>query len=171
MEGKGAGEREAADLDLGLDIVDGVAALDLERDGLPRQRLHEDLHLAGAAVRDLEARVLRRPRSLGQPKQRFLAGSVDDDDDDWGWGLCGEEDAALLHIYTPGILVFASRSCASPRRRRAHDVSDSVGGGPRGFKRGGPSQKAFFGGWIRWAFLTWADSKIGLKGLFSGWIR
>ena len=47
MEGKGAGEREAADLDLGLDIVDGVAALDLERDGLPRQRLHEDLHLAG----------------------------------------------------------------------------------------------------------------------------
>jgi hypothetical protein len=32
-------------LDLGLDIVDGVAALDLESDGLPRQRLHEDLHL------------------------------------------------------------------------------------------------------------------------------
>ena len=31
-------------LDLGLDIVDGVAALDLEGDGLPRQRLHEDLH-------------------------------------------------------------------------------------------------------------------------------
>jgi hypothetical protein len=35
-----------ADLDLGLDIVDGVAALDLERDGLPGQRLHEYLHLA-----------------------------------------------------------------------------------------------------------------------------
>jgi len=33
-------------LDLGLDIVDGVAALDLEGDGLPRQGLHEDLHLA-----------------------------------------------------------------------------------------------------------------------------
>ena len=32
-------------LDLGLDIVDGVAALDLEGDGLPCQRLHEDLHL------------------------------------------------------------------------------------------------------------------------------
>ena len=47
MEGKGAGEREAADLDLGLDIVDGVAALDLEGDGLPSKRLHEDLHLAG----------------------------------------------------------------------------------------------------------------------------
>jgi hypothetical protein len=34
-------------LDLGLDVVDGVAALDLEGDGLPRQGLHEDLHLAG----------------------------------------------------------------------------------------------------------------------------
>jgi len=43
-----------ADLDLGLDIVDGVAALDLERDGLPRQRLDEDLHLAGYTTRDLE---------------------------------------------------------------------------------------------------------------------
>uniref|UniRef100_A0A453GZQ5 Uncharacterized protein n=1 Tax=Aegilops tauschii subsp. strangulata TaxID=200361 RepID=A0A453GZQ5_AEGTS len=32
-------------LDLGLDIVDGVAALDLERDGLARQGLDEDLHL------------------------------------------------------------------------------------------------------------------------------
>jgi len=118
MEGKGAGEREAADLDLGLDIVDGVAALDLERDGLPRQRLHEDLHLAGAAVRDLEARVLRRPRSLGQPKQRFLAGSVDDDDDDWGWGLCGEEDAALFCIYTPRGFSYSRRG---PARLRVGD--------------------------------------------------
>lgn len=33
-------------LDLGLDVVDGVAALDLKRDRLPRHRLHEDLHLA-----------------------------------------------------------------------------------------------------------------------------
>ena len=32
-------------LDLGLDVADGVAALDLERDRLPRQRLDEDLHL------------------------------------------------------------------------------------------------------------------------------
>ena len=63
MEGKGAGEREAADLDLGLDIVDGVAALDLERDGLPRQRLHEDLHLAGRGSGS-RARVLRRLRSV-----------------------------------------------------------------------------------------------------------
>ena len=31
-------------LDLGLDVADGVAALDLERDRLPRQRLDEDLH-------------------------------------------------------------------------------------------------------------------------------
>ena len=28
-------------LDLGLDVVDGVAALDLERDGLARQGLNE----------------------------------------------------------------------------------------------------------------------------------
>ena len=31
-------------LDFGLDIVDGVAALDLEGDGLPREGLDEDLH-------------------------------------------------------------------------------------------------------------------------------
>jgi len=34
-------------LDFGLDIVDGIAALDLEGDGLPRQGFHKDLHLAG----------------------------------------------------------------------------------------------------------------------------
>jgi hypothetical protein len=37
-------------LDLGLDVVDGVAALDLERDGLARQRLDEDLHLASPSL-------------------------------------------------------------------------------------------------------------------------
>jgi hypothetical protein len=31
-------------LDLGLDIVNGVRGLDLEGDGLSRERLHEDLH-------------------------------------------------------------------------------------------------------------------------------
>uniref|UniRef100_A0A453IJM5 Uncharacterized protein n=1 Tax=Aegilops tauschii subsp. strangulata TaxID=200361 RepID=A0A453IJM5_AEGTS len=31
-------------LDLGLDIVDGIAALNLEGDGLPREGLDEDLH-------------------------------------------------------------------------------------------------------------------------------
>ena len=31
-------------LDLGLDVVNGVAGLDLERDGLARQSLDEDLH-------------------------------------------------------------------------------------------------------------------------------
>ena len=35
-------------LDHGLDVGDGVAALDLQRCRLPGQRLHEDLHLAGA---------------------------------------------------------------------------------------------------------------------------
>ena len=32
-------------LDLSLDILDSVAGLNLEGDGLPRQRLHEDLHV------------------------------------------------------------------------------------------------------------------------------
>jgi len=56
---EGVGGDEKADLDLGLDIVDGVAALDLERDGLPRERLDEDLHLAGYDPRS-GARVLPR---------------------------------------------------------------------------------------------------------------
>jgi hypothetical protein len=34
-------------LDLGLDVVDGVRGLHLQRDGLARQGLHEDLHLGG----------------------------------------------------------------------------------------------------------------------------
>jgi hypothetical protein len=37
-------------LDLSLDIVDGVAALHLEGDGLPSQGLHEDLHLGALAA-------------------------------------------------------------------------------------------------------------------------
>lgn len=32
-------------LDLRLDILDGVTGLNLEGDRLPRQRLHEDLHV------------------------------------------------------------------------------------------------------------------------------
>merc|ERR1740115_710610 len=36
-------------LDLGLDVLDGVAALHLERDGLARQCLDEDLHAAAQA--------------------------------------------------------------------------------------------------------------------------
>ena len=31
-------------LDFGLDIFDSIGCLDLERDGLARQRLDEDLH-------------------------------------------------------------------------------------------------------------------------------
>ena len=31
-------------LDFGLDIFDSIGSLDLERDGLARQRLDEDLH-------------------------------------------------------------------------------------------------------------------------------
>ena len=37
-------------LDLGLDIVDGVAGLDLESDGLPGQGFHEDLHFCSLAL-------------------------------------------------------------------------------------------------------------------------
>ena len=33
-------------LDLGLNVVDGVGGLDLEGDGLAREGLNEDLHLA-----------------------------------------------------------------------------------------------------------------------------
>ena len=46
--------------------------------------------------------------------------------------------------------------------------SDSVGGG---LETRWAVIEGHFGDWIRWAFLTWADSKIGLKGLLSGWIR
>jgi len=37
-------------LDLGLHVVDGVRGLHLQRDGLPRQGLHEDLHLGRRAL-------------------------------------------------------------------------------------------------------------------------
>ena len=36
-------------LDLGLDVLDGVRRLHIKRDGLARERLHEDLH-AGATT-------------------------------------------------------------------------------------------------------------------------
>lgn len=39
-------------LDLGLDVVDGVAALHLEGDRLPRQSLHEYLHRLSSSRKD-----------------------------------------------------------------------------------------------------------------------
>ena len=45
-------------LDLGLHVVDGVRGLHLQRDGLPRQGLHEDLHLLLASS-SLALRVRR----------------------------------------------------------------------------------------------------------------
>ena len=45
-------------LDLGLDIVDGVAALDLEGDGLARQCLHKDLHATPEAEHQVEGALL-----------------------------------------------------------------------------------------------------------------
>ena len=41
-------------LDLGLDIVDGVAALDLESDGLAGQGFHEDLHTSSKSQDEME---------------------------------------------------------------------------------------------------------------------
>ena len=45
-------------LDLGLHIVDGVGGLDLERDRLPRERLHEDLHATTEAEHQVESGFL-----------------------------------------------------------------------------------------------------------------
>lgn len=62
------------DLDLGLDIIDGVAALDVERDGLPRQRQDEDLHLVGYDPRS-GARVYGGlPREVAEAKVRTERG-------------------------------------------------------------------------------------------------
>lgn len=63
-----------ADLDLGLDIIDGVAALGLDRDGLPRQRQDEDLHLVGYDPRS-GARVYGGlPREVAEAKVRTERG-------------------------------------------------------------------------------------------------
>ena len=45
-------------LDLGLDIVNGVTGLDVERDGLARQGLHEDLHATSQAQHQVEGGLL-----------------------------------------------------------------------------------------------------------------
>ena len=45
-------------LDLGLDVVDGIRRLDLKRDGLAGQRLHEDLHTATEAEDEMKGGLL-----------------------------------------------------------------------------------------------------------------
>ena len=45
-------------LDLLLDVLDGVRRLDVQRDGLPRERLHEDLHAATEAEHEVQCRLL-----------------------------------------------------------------------------------------------------------------
>merc|ERR1712138_394148 len=45
-------------LDLALDVVDGVAALHLERDGLAGERLDENLHAAAQAEHQVQRRLL-----------------------------------------------------------------------------------------------------------------
>ena len=45
-------------LDLGLDVVNGVARLHVERDRLAGQRLHEDLHAAAEAQHQVQRRFL-----------------------------------------------------------------------------------------------------------------
>ena len=52
-------------LDLSLDVLDGVGALDLEGDGLAGERLHEDLHGGiGERRRTLRAREILSPQIL-----------------------------------------------------------------------------------------------------------
>jgi hypothetical protein len=45
-------------LNLRLDVVDGVAGLDLKRDGLACQRLDEDLHATTQAQHKMQGRLL-----------------------------------------------------------------------------------------------------------------
>merc|ERR1711970_340543 len=45
-------------LDLGLDVLDRVGRLDLERHRLPRERLDEDLHPAAEAQNEVQRRLL-----------------------------------------------------------------------------------------------------------------
>ncbi len=45
-------------LNLSFDIVDRVACLDIERDGLAREGLHEDLHTAPQAEDKVEGGLL-----------------------------------------------------------------------------------------------------------------
>ena len=98
---------EKVDLDLGLDIVDGVAALDLERDGLPRQRLDEDLHLAGYTTRS-GARVLRRlpSRRSRRSKARTERGS------------CGINKTMMMVEEAGGVAILhiCTRGCSYSRR-------------------------------------------------------
>jgi len=45
-------------LDFGLDIFDGIAGLDLERDGLASQGFDEDLHASSQAQDEMKSRLL-----------------------------------------------------------------------------------------------------------------
>merc|ERR1712156_743013 len=44
-------------LDLGLDVLDAIASLDLQGDGLPGQSLHEDLHASSQPQDKMEGRL------------------------------------------------------------------------------------------------------------------
>uniref|UniRef100_A0A453IGJ0 Uncharacterized protein n=1 Tax=Aegilops tauschii subsp. strangulata TaxID=200361 RepID=A0A453IGJ0_AEGTS len=101
-------------LDLCLDGVDGVAALHLEGDGLPRQRLHEDLHLVGQA-RKADG-LGRGPGCPGRP-DRGPAGD-------------GEGRAVGLPRYRQA----APRPSAPATRRRRGPARGGVGGGKHGRK-------------------------------------
>ena len=45
-------------LDLGLDVLDGIAWLDLEGDGLPRESLDEDLHSSSQPQDEMKSGLL-----------------------------------------------------------------------------------------------------------------
>ena len=62
-------------LDLGLDVVDGVGALDFEGDGLASQRLHEDLHATAETEHEMERGLLLDVVvAEGAPVLELLAG-------------------------------------------------------------------------------------------------
>ena len=45
-------------MDFGLDILDGIAGLDLQSDGLASERLDEDLHASSQSQDEMKRRLL-----------------------------------------------------------------------------------------------------------------
>jgi hypothetical protein len=77
------------------------------------------------------------------------------------------EETRLFCIYTPRGF---SYSRGGPARLRVGDgrMTFPIRLVEEGLEtRWAVTQGLLFGGWIRWAFLTWADGKIGLKGLLA----
>ena len=54
----GLGQRQKTNLDLGLDVFDGVGGLHLEGDGLASEGLNKDLHAAAESQDEVESALL-----------------------------------------------------------------------------------------------------------------